>query len=494
MAGLKNYIISFILYIELISLCQATSKNVTKEIFGDELNYLPVAFGDFNSDKLTDLLVITSNRKTLFVLLAEGEELFSKPFSSHIYFKMPSKIDKRRLTCTLNNKIIESVIPGDFDGDGGMDVFVLTSKIDTQDESYQGFVLWGDHDEDAGKHSLICQDESMEENKHHKVLMTSYPLLIDYNGDYVADLFGSLNKSNANESRCIWKYSEDRTVKPKLICLESGKGPEEYAQLKFPHSNAFVDINNDGNADILVTTEDDFEVWINQGGKSTTQTDQNTNFVLEKRIPLPSNCTKNNTAKCTFGQLAFADFDLDGRLDMIFPACLDHESDDCEKLGSSVLYFSKVTDLLNADEKSIFKPTPIDLNFHHFNFKLDDPMYSALYPRIGDINLDGYPDLLIRVSSKNPLKIETHLLLNVDKNTLEIVEPPNSNMHRGFLLQKEIMPEHVGNIVMATLLICMKTEMKILFWLKNWQTILIKLEHILIVHKIVMPTLSKSLF
>ena len=44
MAGLKNYIISFILYIELISLCQATSKNVTKEIFGDELNYLPVAF------------------------------------------------------------------------------------------------------------------------------------------------------------------------------------------------------------------------------------------------------------------------------------------------------------------------------------------------------------------------------------------------------------------------------------------------------------------
>ena len=135
MAGLKNYIISFILYVELISLCQATSKNVTKEIFGDELNYLPVAFGDFNSDKLTDLLVITSNRKTLFVLLAEGEELFSKPFSSHIYFKMPSKIDKRRLTCTLNNKIIESVIPGDFDGDGGMDVFVLTSKIDTQDES-----------------------------------------------------------------------------------------------------------------------------------------------------------------------------------------------------------------------------------------------------------------------------------------------------------------------------------------------------------------------
>ena len=225
-------------------------------------------------------------------------------------------------------------------------------------------------------------------------------------------------------------------------------GKDNYGTPKFPHSNAFVDINNDGNADILVTTEDDFELWINQGGK----TQANQNFVLNKSIPLPPNCSKNNTAKCTFGQLAFADFDLDGRLDMIFPACLD-DSEDCENRGSSVIYFSKVTDLLNAgddDKKSIFKQTPIDLDFHHFNFKLNDPMYGALYPRIGDINLDGYPDLLIRVSSKNPSKIETHVLLNVDKNTLSIVEPPNSNLHRGFLLQKEIMPEHTGNIVMAT--------------------------------------------
>ena len=135
MTRLQNFITtSFILCLGVISLCQGASKNVTKEIFGHELNFLPVAFGDFNSDKLTDLFVITADRKTIFVLLAEGEELFSKPFSSHIYFKMPSKIGKRRLQCTLNNKIIESVIPGDFDGDGGMDVFVLTSKIDTEDE------------------------------------------------------------------------------------------------------------------------------------------------------------------------------------------------------------------------------------------------------------------------------------------------------------------------------------------------------------------------
>ena len=28
-------------------------KNVTSEVFGDDVQYLPAAFGDFNSDKLT---------------------------------------------------------------------------------------------------------------------------------------------------------------------------------------------------------------------------------------------------------------------------------------------------------------------------------------------------------------------------------------------------------------------------------------------------------
>ena len=52
------------------------------------------------------------------------------------------RVDKKKLKleCTLNNKLIESVIPGDFDGDGGMDVFV-TVKDDDDDETLADKVL-----------------------------------------------------------------------------------------------------------------------------------------------------------------------------------------------------------------------------------------------------------------------------------------------------------------------------------------------------------------
>ena len=42
------------------------------------------------------------------------------------------------------------MIPGDFDGDGGMDVLVVTVPEDANDLTsgnvYQSIVLWGDHD------------------------------------------------------------------------------------------------------------------------------------------------------------------------------------------------------------------------------------------------------------------------------------------------------------------------------------------------------------
>ena len=112
-------------------------KNITKNIFGsgDHVEMLPVAFGDFNSDKLTDIFVLNQDRNKLSILLAR-EQTFTLALTSRTYFQFPSEVDKKKLKleCTLNNVKIESVIPGDFDGDGGMDVFV-TIKDDDDDET-----------------------------------------------------------------------------------------------------------------------------------------------------------------------------------------------------------------------------------------------------------------------------------------------------------------------------------------------------------------------
>ena len=65
------------------------------------------------------------------------------------YFGASSKGGKRT-ECFFNGVNIEAVIPGDFDGDGGMDVLVVTVPEDANDLTsgnvYQSIVLWGDHD------------------------------------------------------------------------------------------------------------------------------------------------------------------------------------------------------------------------------------------------------------------------------------------------------------------------------------------------------------
>ena len=112
-------------------------KNITKNIFGsdDHVEMLPVAFGDFNSDKLTDVIVLNQDRSEISILLAR-EQTFTLALTSRTYFQFPSEVDKKKLKlkCTLNNVKIESVIPGDFDGDGGMDIFVTIKEEDEETE------------------------------------------------------------------------------------------------------------------------------------------------------------------------------------------------------------------------------------------------------------------------------------------------------------------------------------------------------------------------
>ena len=111
-------------------------RNITTQIFGEKPQILPLAFGDFNSDKLTDVIAINEDRTKISILLAEEQTFTSSLISHHTYFKDPAKVDKKKLKieCNFNDEIIESVAPGDFDGDGGMDLFVLVKREDEEDD------------------------------------------------------------------------------------------------------------------------------------------------------------------------------------------------------------------------------------------------------------------------------------------------------------------------------------------------------------------------
>ena len=77
-------------------------------------------------------------------------------------------------------------------------------------------------------------------------------------------------------------------------------------------------------------------------GKKGMEAHNHPNFVHTKSIKLPKECYKNDTS-CLVGQLAFADFDLDGQLDLIFPVC--HDGTTC---ANSTIYFSSASKLMQV--------------------------------------------------------------------------------------------------------------------------------------------------
>ena len=78
---------------------------VTEAVFGDaSRDLIPAAFGDFNSDKLTDIIVFDSQRRSVAVLLASEQAVV--PTDSSPMFKR----DQESLNCSCPDGEIYFVV------------------------------------------------------------------------------------------------------------------------------------------------------------------------------------------------------------------------------------------------------------------------------------------------------------------------------------------------------------------------------------------------
>ncbi|XP_071746337.1 LOW QUALITY PROTEIN: T-cell immunomodulatory protein [Lepeophtheirus salmonis] len=352
-------------------------QNVTSKILGSlPRSMIPLAFGDFNADKLTDVFVTDSEeRSKIAILFAIPQTLASSPSSP--YFDVKKLRDKKRV-CHFNRGVIQGASLGDFDGDGCLDV-----NVRFQDRS---LVLWGDRDPEDGSHALICSDEARSNGWNFTVFSDIHPLVMDENEDYVADIFTAINKNQPG----FFIYSSDRKYSPTWKPLS--EDPSLKIHFRSPHSNAYVDLNNDGNADLFLTTKSGFEIWLR---------DKSGSFKKEREIPMDN--------YQYIGQASFADFNLDGSLDIIVPVCYDKEC-----LNGTILMgpLSKLTRI----GKTTLSPALQQEDFGQWKLDIiseeEDVPYFELTARVGDVNLDGYPDVLIRLKHKVLGYTRTNLLLN----------------------------------------------------------------------------------
>uniref|UniRef100_A0A3P8S3P6 Integrin alpha FG-GAP repeat containing 1 n=1 Tax=Amphiprion percula TaxID=161767 RepID=A0A3P8S3P6_AMPPE len=320
-------------------------QDVTTDLFGAANYGVVAAFGDFNSDKQTDIFIIREQSEVV-IFLADSKSPYFKPkinISKHIF---PS------------NTVVTSVVPGDYDGDSQMDV-LITAQINSKSETV--FVFWGNN-------QTLDMDGWLKLNK----TFLDQPLVMDFNGDMIPDIFGVTNPPFTEvcyltNRIAVWKNALSSAV-----------------SMRIPHSNAFIDLNKDFTADLFLTTEDSkFETWINKDG----------NFTRAEVLLKPG-------AEAV-GHSSFVDFDGDGYQDHLLPACLD------ESCQHSAIFLAKSGSKEWVQILSDFQQRETIWSF--VPGKPSQPL--ALH--LGDYNLDGFPDALVVLHNTSGSNQQAFLLENV---------------------------------------------------------------------------------
>ncbi|GAA6067550.1 T-cell immunomodulatory protein [Tachysurus ichikawai] len=123
-------------------------QDVTADLFGADNKGTVAAFGDFNSDKQTDVFVIRDDSE-LVIFLADVKVPYFKP-----------KVHVKKDAFPSGVSVISSVVPADYDGDSQMDV-LLTGHASADLLHTSVFVFWGNN-------QTLNQSSSVDLNRTFK--------------------------------------------------------------------------------------------------------------------------------------------------------------------------------------------------------------------------------------------------------------------------------------------------------------------------------------
>ena len=364
----------FLLCFIFIDSVNSSLKDVTSSVglAGHHLGSL-AAFGDFDADKKADLFLINNSMNGKL-----GE------VNVYLWNSDSEEFEASSATITLDQVYITNVIPGDFDSDGHLDALV----------SYHNKTLSSDKDQTFVK-VFLGKDSHFELNNVVELqdALKDQPAIVDFNGDLQPDI---LADKASDGNRYWWNYDPKNKSYTKELVVSS----VNILPLSIPHSSAFLDVSGDYIPDMVLTSKNassnliQYEVWINKGGVLTTNEEQ--------IYSQPENAA-------VIGQSTFADIDSDGHADHILPVCFDKL---CRKseihVHSSIS--NKWSTILFSENSQGYK----------WSFIKDTVGYGIplMTIRIGDYDMDGYPDaaMVVDITNKNTKdsKRKVVLLENVE--------------------------------------------------------------------------------
>lgn len=198
--------------------------DITFPVFGSNVHGQPAAFGDFDSDELTDIFILKDQGQSVEIMF--GSNIDNEPFLN----------SGTETKCKFNEHRITSVVPGDFNGDALMDLLVTVknitgespnswfSKNHQQNSDLDVHILWG------GLNVLTCANEE-------KPLFTivDQPLVFNYDNNMIVDLFGVKRITKNKAQRMFWLF--DSTGNFTEVAMESNN-----SAMRIPQSHGFVDL------------------------------------------------------------------------------------------------------------------------------------------------------------------------------------------------------------------------------------------------------------
>ncbi|CAG2180861.1 unnamed protein product, partial [Oppiella nova] len=323
------------------------------------------AFVDYNFDRITDAFLVTESG--LEIQLVEG-----------VIDDEPYLRNRSDIKCTFDRDSddrVVGVIPSDFTGNSYVDVLVVTKSINSSFESFDEFhtiedktyKLWLFHSN---------PEQHLECNTTHPLAdnIRSFPLTLDYNGDMITDFI-------VETDHCLKELWIGPPQGFSRKCLE---GLHTNQRMSYPNSNAFIDLSNpkDFTPDIFISGTNTMEYWFNNRG-----------FKTGLNISYP-----NKDVYKFVGQSTFVDIDFDGEVEHIIPVCKGSGIDTCAE--PQILLLSQNgaeyewIEILDMNKELFPKLTFAELKLFDY---LD--LYVTL--RAGDIDSDGYPDLVTVMRNRN---------------------------------------------------------------------------------------------